>query len=100
MSAVASTGELAAFSSLLFRNNMSVSLAAFALGMTFGIGTAWLLWYNGILMGVLAAVFLQALARAAGLTIHVRLIEGKDSQHVLSAIFKALGVALAQASSA
>jgi uncharacterized membrane protein SpoIIM required for sporulation len=56
----ASTGELAAFSSLLFRNNMSVSLTAFALGITFGIGTAWLLWYNGILMGVLAAVFLQA----------------------------------------
>ena len=45
----------------------------------------------------LAAVFLQALAQAAGLTIHVRLIEGEDSQHVLSAIFKALGVALAQA---
>jgi uncharacterized membrane protein SpoIIM required for sporulation len=56
----ASTGELAAFSSLLFRNNMSVSLTVFALGITFGIGTAWLLWYNGILMGVLAAVFLQA----------------------------------------
>ena len=60
VTAVASTGELAAFSSLLFRNNMSVSLAAFALGITFGIGTAWLLWYNGVLMGVLAAVFLQA----------------------------------------
>jgi imidazoleglycerol-phosphate dehydratase len=45
----------------------------------------------------LAAVFLQALAQAAGLTIHVRLIEGEDSQHVLSAIFKALGAALAQA---
>jgi uncharacterized membrane protein SpoIIM required for sporulation len=58
--AAASTGELAAFSSFLFRNNMSVSLMAFALGITFGIGTAWLLWYNGILMGVLAAVFLEA----------------------------------------
>jgi imidazoleglycerol-phosphate dehydratase len=45
----------------------------------------------------LAAVFLQALADAAGLTIHVRLIEGEDSQHVLSAIFKALGAALAEA---
>jgi imidazoleglycerol phosphate dehydratase HisB len=31
------------------------------------------------------------------LTIHVRLIEGEDSQHVLSAIFKALGIALANA---
>jgi imidazoleglycerol-phosphate dehydratase len=45
----------------------------------------------------LAAVFLHALAQAAGLTIHVRLMEGDDSQHVLSAIFKALGVALAEA---
>lgn len=45
----------------------------------------------------LAAAFLDNLAEAAGLTIHVRLMEGEDSQHVLSAIFKALGVALAQA---
>jgi imidazoleglycerol-phosphate dehydratase len=45
----------------------------------------------------LASVFLQALANAAGLTVHVRLIEGEDSQHVLSAIFKALGAALAEA---
>ena len=45
----------------------------------------------------LAAAFLGSLADAAGLTIHVRLMEGEDSQHVLSAIFKALGVALAQA---
>jgi imidazoleglycerol-phosphate dehydratase len=45
----------------------------------------------------LAMAFLHGLAEAAGLTIHVRLIEGQDSQHVLSAIFKALGVALADA---
>jgi imidazoleglycerol-phosphate dehydratase len=45
----------------------------------------------------LAMAFLNGLAEAAGLTIHVRLIEGQDSQHVLSAIFKALGVALADA---
>lgn len=45
----------------------------------------------------LAASFLHDLAEAAGLTIHVRLIEGENSQHVLSAIFKALGVALADA---
>jgi imidazoleglycerol phosphate dehydratase HisB len=37
------------------------------------------------------------LADAAGLTIHVRLIEGENSQHVLSAIFKALGSALRDA---
>jgi imidazoleglycerol-phosphate dehydratase len=43
------------------------------------------------------ATFLERLAEGASLTIHVRLIEGEDSQHVLSAIFKALGAALAQA---
>jgi imidazoleglycerol-phosphate dehydratase len=45
----------------------------------------------------LAAAFLRGLSESAGLTIHVRLMEGEDSQHVLEAIFKALGVALARA---
>jgi imidazoleglycerol-phosphate dehydratase len=46
----------------------------------------------------LAARFLDSFAEAAGLTLHVRLIDGEDSRHVLEAIFKALGVALSQAS--
>jgi imidazoleglycerol-phosphate dehydratase len=45
----------------------------------------------------LAARFLGAIADTAGLTLHVRLIEGEDTDHVLEAIFKALGVALADA---
>ena len=45
----------------------------------------------------LAGRFLQALAETARLTVHVRLIEGEDTDHVLEAIFKALGVALARA---
>jgi imidazoleglycerol-phosphate dehydratase len=45
----------------------------------------------------LAATFLDELSKAGGLTIHVRLTEGENSQHVLSAIFKALGLALANA---
>src|SRR5215212_1752566 len=45
----------------------------------------------------LAARFLDAFADAAGLNLHVRLIDGEDSRHVLEAIFKALGAALAQA---
>ena len=49
------------------------------------------------LAGDLAARFLEELAQTAGLTLHVRLVEGQDTQHVLEAIFKALGVALAQA---
>ena len=51
----------------------------------------------GGLRSDLAARFLESFADAAGLTLHVRLIDGVDSQHVLEAIFKALGVALAQA---
>jgi imidazoleglycerol-phosphate dehydratase len=44
----------------------------------------------------IVATFLHELAEGAGLTLHVRLIEGDDPEHVLEAIFKALGVALAQ----
>ncbi len=44
----------------------------------------------------IVATFLRELAEGAGLTLHVRLIEGADPEHVLEAIFKALGVALAQ----
>jgi imidazoleglycerol-phosphate dehydratase len=45
----------------------------------------------------LAARFLDRLSYCAGLTLHVRLIEGSETQHVLDAIFKALGAALADA---
>jgi imidazoleglycerol-phosphate dehydratase len=45
----------------------------------------------------LAARFLDEFAAGAAVTMHVRLIEGSETQHVLEAIFKALGVALAQA---
>src|SRR5207248_9654737 len=43
--------------------------------------------------------FLEQFAGGAGVTLHVRLLNGTDSQHVLEAIFKALGVALADACS-
>jgi imidazoleglycerol-phosphate dehydratase len=41
--------------------------------------------------------FLESFAAGAGLTLHVRLLEGDDPEHVLDAIFKALGAALARA---
>ncbi|MFL5927022.1 MAG: hypothetical protein ACJ77E_08815 [Gaiellaceae bacterium] len=41
--------------------------------------------------------FLHELALAAGINLHVRLVEGTDPQHVLAAIFKAVGAALGQA---
>jgi len=45
----------------------------------------------------LVSGFLRELAEAAGLTMHVRLLHGEDAGHVLDAIFKALGGALANA---
>jgi imidazoleglycerol-phosphate dehydratase len=51
----------------------------------------------GGLSSDVVASFFEALAEGAGLTLHVRLIEGEETEHVLEAIFKALGVALGQA---
>jgi uncharacterized membrane protein SpoIIM required for sporulation len=39
------------FSSQIFINNIRVSLLAFAAGITFGVGTAWILISNGMLLG-------------------------------------------------
>ena len=39
--------------------------------------------------------FLRALAVNAGLTLHVRMLTGKNRHHIIEAIFKALGRALA-----
>jgi uncharacterized membrane protein SpoIIM required for sporulation len=67
------TGELTAFSSHLFANNVRVSLFAFALGITAGVGTAWLMFYNGVLLGALGAVFNEAgqgMAFATGILPH------------------------------
>ncbi|HWC13270.1 MAG TPA: imidazoleglycerol-phosphate dehydratase HisB [Actinomycetota bacterium] len=41
--------------------------------------------------------FLQALARAAGLTLHVTLRYGRDAHHAVEAMFKALARALGEA---
>jgi imidazoleglycerol-phosphate dehydratase len=51
----------------------------------------------GGLEGDAISRFLRELAEGSRLTIHVRLIEGQDRQHVLEAIFKALGSALGAA---
>ena len=41
--------------------------------------------------------FLRALAHNAGLTLHVKLLHGSNSHHIIEAIFKGLGRALGQA---
>jgi imidazoleglycerol-phosphate dehydratase len=51
----------------------------------------------GGLEGDALARFLRELTEGACLTVHVRLIEGQDRQHVVEAIFKALGSALGAA---
>jgi imidazoleglycerol-phosphate dehydratase len=46
---------------------------------------------------ILTEEFLQALVRSAGLTMHVRLLAGKNPHHCVEAIFKALARALGEA---
>ena len=41
--------------------------------------------------------FLRALAHNAGLTLHVQLLHGQNTHHIIEAIFKGLGRALGQA---
>ncbi len=43
------------------------------------------------------ARFIDALAESAGLNVHIRVLEGKNPENVLRAIFKALGAAIGQA---
>ncbi len=46
--------ESVAFSGWLFTHNIQVSFLVFALGITFGVGTLGLLFYNGVPLGALA----------------------------------------------
>ncbi|HEY3356144.1 MAG TPA: stage II sporulation protein M [Polyangia bacterium] len=50
-----SSSEQAAFSSFLFTHNIQVTFLAFALGISFGLGTAIVLFYNGLMLGALCA---------------------------------------------
>ena len=47
-------------SSFIMKNNISVSIVTFALGLTAGIGTAWMLLLNGVLLGVVGMCCWQA----------------------------------------
>jgi uncharacterized membrane protein SpoIIM required for sporulation len=54
-------------SSAIAVNNINVTLLTWALGLTFGIGTVWLLVLNGVMLGAISAACLRAgmLARLA-----------------------------------
>jgi len=47
-------------SSAIMTNNLTVSFTIFALGITAGIGTVWMLMFNGLLIGVVGAACWQA----------------------------------------
>jgi uncharacterized membrane protein SpoIIM required for sporulation len=55
-----SVEEQAAFSSAIFTNNIQVTFLAFAGGIAAGLGTALLLVYNGVLLGTVAGLSIQA----------------------------------------
>ena len=66
-------GVKASFSAELMSNNIQVTIKALALGVTWGIGTLILLFYNGVLLGAVAADYIaggQALFLAGWLLPH------------------------------
>lgn len=54
-------------------------------------------YYEGPLPSTLYDHFLRSLAENAGMTLHVRVIRGRDRHHVVEAAIKAVGLALRQA---
>jgi uncharacterized membrane protein SpoIIM required for sporulation len=53
-------GNRASFSAFLMTHNIQVSVFSLSLGITGGIGTAILLFYNGAVLGAVAADYIQA----------------------------------------
>jgi len=52
-----SVEQQAQFSTFLFTHNIQVAFLAFALGITVGVGTALMLFVNGLMLGALAQVY-------------------------------------------
>ena len=53
-------GRKASFSSYLMTHNTKVSIFTLALGMTYGIGTLIMLFYNGVILGAVALDYILA----------------------------------------
>lgn len=53
-------GAHATFAAQLMANNIGVSIKTLALGMTWGIGTVIMLFYNGVILGLVGADFIAA----------------------------------------
>lgn len=67
-------------------------------------GRPYLVWAVDLPPGTVGAFplemgeeFFRALAVQAGLTLHIRLLSGKNTHHILEAVFKGVGRALAEA---
>jgi uncharacterized membrane protein SpoIIM required for sporulation len=56
----ASAGRMSSFSAQLMVNNITVSIRAMAFGMTYGIGTIIILFYNGVILGLVAVDYVMA----------------------------------------
>jgi uncharacterized membrane protein SpoIIM required for sporulation len=54
------TGVAPQASSAIAQNNITVSLLTWALGITFGIGTLWMMIFNGLMLGIIAVACLRA----------------------------------------
>lgn len=53
-------GMKTSFSAYLMTHNTKVSIFTLALGMTWGVGTILMLFYNGVIMGAIAVDYVQA----------------------------------------
>lgn len=53
-------GHKAEFSGMLMTHNTQVTLTAMALGMTWGVGTLVLMFYNGVILGAVAMDYITA----------------------------------------
>jgi imidazoleglycerol-phosphate dehydratase len=54
-------------------------------------------YYHGPLASALYEHFLRSLAENAGLTLHIRVLRGRDRHHIVEAAIKAVSLALRQA---
>ena len=54
------SGSKTSFSAYLMQNNIRVSITAMALGMTYGIGTIIVLFYNGVILGLVSVDYVMA----------------------------------------
>jgi uncharacterized membrane protein SpoIIM required for sporulation len=76
-------------SSAITTNNLSVSFAAFAMGVTAGIGTSWMMLLNGVLIGVIGVACFRA-----GLSLSLWSFVAPHGSLELPAIFIAGGAGL------